>query len=121
MKLFATHGYRPLDIVRGHIWEDESIHWWLRQNCIMFCSEQAIEANEQLKKDRDVKRPLSVVHPNVYLTRMQFAALGEGESADHGIVEKRRPIQGGTPAGRFGDCHAFAEVNRGFGSFCRGT
>ena len=76
VKLFATHGYQPLDIVRGHIWEDESIHWWLRQNCIMFCSEQAIEANEQLKKDRDVKRPLSVVHPNVYLTRMQFARAG---------------------------------------------
>jgi SAM-dependent methyltransferase len=73
VKLFAPHGYRPLDIVRAHIWDDDSIHWWLKQNCIVFCSEKAIEGNEQLKKERDVVRPLSVVHPNIYMTRMQFA------------------------------------------------
>jgi SAM-dependent methyltransferase len=70
VKLFAKHGYRPLDIVRGHIWEDESMLWWLKQNCVLFCSERAIEANEKLKKERDVLRPMSVVHPRVYAHRL---------------------------------------------------
>ncbi|MGA2441860.1 MAG: methyltransferase domain-containing protein [Tepidisphaeraceae bacterium] len=73
IKQFATQGYRPMDIVRGHIWEDTSVHWWLRQNCILFCSQQAIEGNEKLRKERDVVRPLAVVHPTLYMMWTQGA------------------------------------------------
>ncbi len=70
VKLFAQQGYRPLDIVRGRIWDDLSMLWWLKQNCVLFCSEQAIAANENLRKERDVVRPMSVVHPRVYSHRL---------------------------------------------------
>ena len=57
IKLFAEHGYRPLDIVRGHIWEDASILWWLRQNCIVFCSDRLLEGNESCARNATSSAP----------------------------------------------------------------
>jgi len=67
IKQFAAQGYRPLDIVRGQIWDDASVLWWLRQNCIMFCGQRAFEGSEKLRKERDVVRPMVVVHPTLYM------------------------------------------------------
>jgi SAM-dependent methyltransferase len=71
--LFAPHKYVPLDPFRGRLWHDASIHWWLRQNILLFVSEKALADNEKLRKERDVVRPLSLVHPDVYMSRLQMA------------------------------------------------
>jgi SAM-dependent methyltransferase len=68
--LFAKHGFRPVDIVRGSIWNDDSMLWWLRQNCITFCSDRLIAENEKLKKEHAVNRPLSIVLPAIYQYRV---------------------------------------------------
>jgi SAM-dependent methyltransferase len=35
-ELFARHDYRPLDLVRGEVWDDESVDWWYRQNVLVY-------------------------------------------------------------------------------------
>jgi SAM-dependent methyltransferase len=70
---FARHGYHPLDVVRGRIWNDDSVFWWLRQNSLLYCSAASIEGSEKLKKEREVLRPLSVVHPVLYAMRLNYA------------------------------------------------
>ena len=75
-ELFARHGFRPLDILRARLWNDSEILWWLRQNIVLFAHDGLIAANETLQREADAARlrgPLSVVHPDVYLTRMQQA------------------------------------------------
>ena len=68
---FARHGYQPLDVIRGRIWDDMEILWWLRQNVILFVHEDLIAANERLRDvGDDPARPISVVHPDIYMSRM---------------------------------------------------
>ena len=39
-ELFATHGYRPYDLLRGRLWWDERCEWWYRQNVIVFATSE---------------------------------------------------------------------------------
>ena len=68
--LFEKHEFRPLDIIRGRIWQDQQVHWWLRQNIVLFALDELIEANEDLRK-AVATTPISVVHPEVYVMRLQ--------------------------------------------------
>jgi 2-polyprenyl-3-methyl-5-hydroxy-6-metoxy-1,4-benzoquinol methylase len=69
--LFAKHAFLPLDIVRGRIWHDQQVHWWLRQNIVLFTHKELTEANEKLKRVAEHQTPISVVHPDVYMERMR--------------------------------------------------
>jgi len=70
---FAHHGYRPLDVIRGKIWDDPKILWWLRQNIVLFAKQERIAGDERLRRAADecAAYPLSVVHPNVYADRVK--------------------------------------------------
>jgi len=78
---FEQHGCQPLDFIRPRIWNDTRVLWWLRQNTLLFVHESAIAANEQFRKEAAVARPLSVVHPDVYLSRLQQATRTLNEHA----------------------------------------
>lgn len=71
--LFARFGYRSLNVIRGKIWEDQNVLWWLRQNVVMFVDEKLIVTDDRLRHVAEVSAdyPLSVVHPEVYLGRVQ--------------------------------------------------
>jgi SAM-dependent methyltransferase len=69
---FARHRFHPLDIIRGRIWDDSRILWWLRQNIVLFAHEEFIACSERLSVAPTVySRPLSIVHPEFYLLRLQ--------------------------------------------------
>jgi len=69
---------------------------------LLFASRRAIESHAGFQKERSVNRPLSVVHPGLYLTQIQEArqaaqahqqlrdTLGEG-----GTFEVQRTPDGG--------------------------
>ncbi len=70
-ELFARFSYRPLDVVRGRIWNDQSVLWWLRQNVVLFVDEELIVDDERLRHAASTDHPLSVVHPEVYRDRVK--------------------------------------------------
>ena len=70
--LFARCGFVPVDLVRRHIWKDRRVPVWYRQNLLLFVKE-----SEKEHLDLDVSAheglPLSLVHPDLYLLRMEGA------------------------------------------------
>lgn len=38
-KLFRTHGYVPIDLIRHQIWDISEVDWWYRQNIVLFAHE----------------------------------------------------------------------------------
>jgi SAM-dependent methyltransferase len=71
--LFAAQGFRALDFIRPRIWTDSRILWWLRQNVVVFAHDRLLAANEKLRQEQTIARPLSIVHPDVYLSRLREA------------------------------------------------
>jgi hypothetical protein len=71
---FARFGFRPLDVIRGKIWSDQAILWWLRQNVVLFADQELIDRDERLKRaaDESAAYPLSLVHPEVYMFRVRL-------------------------------------------------
>ena len=69
--LFAKHGFQPLDIIRGRIWHDQQVVWWLRQNVVLFAHADLIAANASLKQAAEQRTPISVVHPDFYFQRVR--------------------------------------------------
>jgi hypothetical protein len=43
-KLFAKHGYKPYDLLRYEMWWDQRVDWWLRQNLLIFATDEAAAA-----------------------------------------------------------------------------
>jgi SAM-dependent methyltransferase len=39
-ELFATHGYRPHDLLRSRLWWDTRCEWWYRQNVLVFAADE---------------------------------------------------------------------------------
>jgi hypothetical protein len=64
-ELFATHGYRPYDLLRGRLWWDERCEWWYRQNVIVFATSE--EAHE--RGWPEMTGPLDMVHPELFALR----------------------------------------------------
>ena len=74
--LFARFGFRPLDLIRGEIWDDPTVLPGLRQSIVLFAYDDLIAANEGLRRESAAlaaRRPLSLVHPEVYLDRLELA------------------------------------------------
>ena len=67
-QMFEAHGYQPLDVVRGVIWNDPGVLWWLRQNVVMFATQEAIARHAGLREP--AATPLSIVHPDLYYARL---------------------------------------------------
>jgi hypothetical protein len=78
-RLFESRGYRAFDVVRPVFWNDAEIHYWYRQNCLLYVS----ESNEQvlasaLELSRgvyDSTAPLDLVHPEKYHMMVSYEAI----------------------------------------------
>jgi SAM-dependent methyltransferase len=69
---FAKYDFIPLDFLRRQIWDDRSIHWWLRQNILLFVRREIAIKNPIFARYIDSLKPLSIVHPDVYIDRLQM-------------------------------------------------
>jgi 2-polyprenyl-3-methyl-5-hydroxy-6-metoxy-1,4-benzoquinol methylase len=70
--LFAKHEFRLLDVIRGQIWQEKQVLWWLRQNTVLFAHKEMINANDSLRLAAHHQRaPISIVHPDVYVSRIR--------------------------------------------------
>ena len=75
-EIFAKHDFLPLDFIRGRIWNDDTVHWWFRQNIVLFAHRNVVSANTRLRQEFETgegQHPLSIVHPDVYLGRLKLA------------------------------------------------
>lgn len=65
---FARNGYRPVDAVRMHVWDDGRVSWWYRQNVLLFASDAAIAENSWLAENaaRTGDTPADLVHPALH-------------------------------------------------------
>ncbi len=77
--LFMKHGYVAVDYIRGEIWQNSSVIWWLKQNILLFVKAELIEQNENWKKAAKIKSPLSIVHPDFYESRLKLAFIERNE------------------------------------------
>ena len=50
--LFRKHGYEPFDIIRPRVWDNSSVEYWYRQNCLLYVKNALPEA-----------AMLDVIHP----------------------------------------------------------
>ena len=67
--LFKMKGYYVLDPIRKHIWRNDNIDYWYRQNILMFVQKEHLQYNPLLQRERDACRisRISMVHPNLFL------------------------------------------------------
>jgi len=50
-KLFAENGFKRLDPIRRHIWNDNRIPSWYRRNIFLYAAAEAIDRSEALKEE----------------------------------------------------------------------
>ncbi len=63
--LFRRLGYVPLDFLRQELWQEHAVCWWYRQNVLVFVKESRVR--ELFGVDGDPVRPLTWIHPNMYM------------------------------------------------------
>ena len=47
--LFAQQGFRRLDCIRPHVWQDKRVDWWYRQNIFLYASREAVAKSAALE------------------------------------------------------------------------
>jgi SAM-dependent methyltransferase len=53
-QLFERRGFRRLDPIRRHVWQDSRVDWWYRQNIFLYISEHALAASEALRSEQEL-------------------------------------------------------------------
>jgi SAM-dependent methyltransferase len=68
---FAAHGYRPVDVVRPHVWGDDDLLVHYRQNPVLFVSEDvyAVTNRRALAMGPPPLAALDRVHPALFTKR----------------------------------------------------
>src|SRR5207247_712808 len=69
----TQHGYRAVDFLRPLLWSDRSVLWWLRQNIVVFVRQALATGDGSFARLAERGGPLSIVHPDVYLSRLTGA------------------------------------------------
>lgn len=64
--LFAKNGYHAIDAIRPAVWDDPSVCWWYKQNCLLFASTAAMEDNPSLAAAAKNGTPMALVHPDLF-------------------------------------------------------
>jgi len=69
-KLFAARGYAVFDFIRSEIWQRREILLWLRQNILVF-ARPSFAAPGGPFAGLEANRPLDLVHPDMYMARVE--------------------------------------------------
>lgn len=72
VKRFAQHAYEAIDCIRPHIWNNNQVEMWYRQNVLVFIKQEVLTQNNQYQqlKAQYVHQPLDVVHPELWKKNM---------------------------------------------------
>ena len=60
--LFEQNGFLPCEVIRPEIWNDEKIHFWYKQNTILYV--KPIETPHSQSKP-SLSLPLDIIHPQL--------------------------------------------------------
>jgi cyclopropane fatty-acyl-phospholipid synthase-like methyltransferase len=71
--LFAAHDYVPLDFIRAPIWNDGKIATWYRQNLLVYVRKSRLP-DVRVPAGAASPGPLSIVHPEVFIAKLDRAA-----------------------------------------------
>jgi hypothetical protein len=68
-ELFGRKGFVALDPIRKHLWGQDDVDYWYRQNTLLFVKREYLENRPELEAERkDVHgSQLSLVHPEMFL------------------------------------------------------
>jgi hypothetical protein len=62
--LFKRNGYKPIDLLRDSLWDNEAVEWWYRQNMLIYLNDSAKAAHFPETPYADPDR-LIRVHPTL--------------------------------------------------------
>lgn len=67
-RLFARHGYVPVDVVRMAVWTNPDVTWWYKQNTLLYVEETRLASYPALAeaRRRDGGEARDMVHPDKY-------------------------------------------------------
>jgi SAM-dependent methyltransferase len=68
--LFLKKGYLALDCIRRRIWQNDDVVPHYAQNIFLFVRKDYLENNALLMKEYDQNSTLSLVHPKIYLSKI---------------------------------------------------
>ena len=89
--LFRARGFVAYDPIRSQIWDNQNVHFWYRQNIILYVNVRNIEANDKVAcyiRDNAIQQlPLDIVHPEKY------EAVASYEQIAFKPLIKRLPLQ----------------------------
>ena len=90
--LFAEHGFQPLDVLRGRLWDDDEVAWYYRQNLMLFASDEGLERFPALARARESAPAgaAALVHPHRYLQLARLSPVRARETA-RGTLRERLP------------------------------
>jgi hypothetical protein len=77
---FASHGYRPYDVIRPKLWGDQRVEYCYRQNALLYVSDEASYLVDKYPECTMV----SIMHPELYENKHPYGfrrLLGELPSA----------------------------------------
>lgn len=63
-RLFAAYGYRPVDCIRGRVWDSPAVSFWYAQNLVVYCASDVFDSVRAVTAN--VQGPLAVIHPSLY-------------------------------------------------------
>lgn len=87
--LFANRDYVPLDFIRTRIWNDRKIATWYRQNLLVYVRRSRVA---DLRLPDTLPGPLSIIHPEVFIAKLDRAATFGGM-----LKSLRRRLRGRPP------------------------
>jgi SAM-dependent methyltransferase len=73
-ELFAKRGYVAIDCLRWRLWNEKSVHYWYRQNMLVYANEEMLDRYPRLAEERRTAVPGAVplVHPSLYIPGAAF-------------------------------------------------
>lgn len=70
VKLFDQENYQAFDLVRSRTWSDADIHYWYRQNTLVYINRKRddliAQAQRFLVEEKIPELPFDIVHPEKY-------------------------------------------------------
>ena len=79
--LFNSNGYVASDAIRRRVWTNENVEVWYAQNTLLFVAQEQLQNYPLLRKEY-AAYPLSIVHPKLFLAKVEQANRAEAVAAE---------------------------------------
>ncbi|MCB4767535.1 class I SAM-dependent methyltransferase [Ancylobacter sp. Lp-2] len=73
---FETRSFRHFDLIRPQVWNADDVHFWYRQNALVYVSERRpdliAQVEDHLKRNAIAPLPVDMVCPELYLALASY-------------------------------------------------